>query len=413
MSRRSSRRSRWLVPLAVVVAAAACTDRGPAERVAVMDSAGVVIVESYAPAWAGVGWTVAQPPLLELGVVEGPAEYQFTSIEGVVRLPDGRIVVADGGAREIRWFDGEGRFLSSTGRRGDAPGEYRQINALGYGPGDSVWVYDYRNRRFTILTADGELARTMTLGPTLSNVAAVGRLADGSFVVREYWSAAAMHSPEIRLGLSRDPAAVARISADGSELDTLGLFPGREVFIGTEGGRGVMSAPLFARTTSAAVLGSDAVVGDQETFEFGLYAADGSLRRLVRLPQMDLSLSESDIERATEERLAAEPPGRRAMWRAHLEAMAVPETRPAYGRLLPDAAGNLWVAGSSFPSQEPAVWLVFDRDGQLLGPVSVPRRFRVQAIGGDWLLGVWRDEIDVERVRLYSLVKANSQQEAQ
>jgi hypothetical protein len=29
----------------------------------------------------------------------------------------------------------------------------------------------------------------------------------------------------------------------------------------------------------------------------------------------------------------------------------------------------------------------------------------VQQIGGDFVLGVWRDELDVEYVRLYQLIK--------
>jgi hypothetical protein len=396
-----------LIAVAVVAAVCGCAGSEGGAPVVVRDSAGVQIAENLRPAWrGGSGWTLSERPTLQIGVTDGPMEYQFTDIQGALRLPGGGFVVADGGSHEIRFFASDGSFLTATGRRGDAPGEYRQITDLGYGPGDSVWVYDFGTRRFTVLTTVGELVRTTNLGGALSAVGAVGRFPAGSFIVREYWGSGT-HSGAVRSGLSRDPAAVATYSADGAELDTVGLFPGREVYIGSEDGRAVMSAPLYARNASVALSGDELYVGDQERFEIGLYTASGELRRLVRLLGVDLRVTQDDIDRAVAERLAGQPPERHAMLRAHLGAMDVPETRPAYGRMLVDSEGNLWVAKySSFPVQ-PASWRVIDSGGGLLGAVQVPERFHVHQIGEDWILGVWRDEFGVEYVRLHALVKAD------
>jgi hypothetical protein len=404
-SYKRSRVLAGLIAVAVVAAVYGCGGGEGGAPVVVRDSAGVQIVENLRPAWPSEsGWTLSEDPSLQIGVTDGPVEYQFTDIQGAVRLPGGGFVVADGGSHEIRFFDADGRFLTATGRRGDAPGEYRQIAGLGYGPGDSVWVYDFGTRRFTVLTTAGELVRTMNLGGALSAVGAVGRFSDGSFVVREYWSSGT-HSGVVRSGLSRDPAAIATFSGDGAELDTVGVFPGREVYIGSEDGRAVMSAPLYARTASVALSGDEVYVGDQERFEVGLYTASGALRRLVRVLGIDLRVTQEDIDRAVAERLADQPPERHAMLRAHLDAMDVPETRPAYGRLLVDSESNLWVAEHTSYPVEPASGRVFDSGGGLLGVVRVPERFRVHQIGEDWILGVWRDEFGVEYVRLHALVK--------
>jgi hypothetical protein len=390
----------------IAIAATACAEPDGGRRFAVRDSAGVEIVESRAPSGdAAAAWSVDEAPLLEIGVENGPPEYLFSQVEGALRLPDGRMVVADAGSREIRFFDADGRFQSTSGRRGDAPGEYRQIIALGYGPGDSIWVFDYGNRRFTVLTGDGEVARTLTLDPTLANVSAVGRLADGSFVVREFWSAAGSDAAAIQLGLGRDPAAVARYAPDGARMDTIGVFLGREVYIGTEDGRGVMSTPLFAHGTSAAVHANYVFVGDQENFEVGVYTADGAQHRIVRLADLDLRVTRDDIERAVEERLASVPAERRTRMRAQLDAMDVPAARPAYGRLLVDSEGALWVGDYAPYPEDPVLWRVFDAGGRLVTALHVPERFRVFDIGADWILGVWRDDFDVERIRLYRLRK--------
>jgi hypothetical protein len=389
----------------IVMVATGCAAPESGRRFAVRDSAGIEIVESRAASGPVGAWSVDELPSLEIGVEEGPPEYQFSQVEGALRLPDGRLVIADAGSREIRFFDADGRFQSGSGRRGDAPGEYRQIIAMGYGPGDSIWVFDYGNRRFTVLTDAGELARTLTLDPTLANVSAVGRLADGAFVVREFWSAGGGDAGAIRLGLVRDPAAVARYTPDGARMDTIGVFLGREVYIGTEGGRGVMSTPLFAHGTSAAVYAEEVFIGDQERFEVGVYSPSGMLSRIIRLTDADLRVTRDDVERAREQRLASVPEERRTDMRAHLDAMDVPATRPAYGRLLVDSDGDLWVGDYAPYPEDPILWHVFDAAGRLVTALHVPARFRVFDIGGNWILGVWRDDFDVEHVRLYRLRK--------
>lgn len=388
------------------IAATGCSEPDGGPHFAVRDSAGIEIVESRVPSGdTARTWWVDEAPLLEIGLEDGPAEYQFSQVEGALRLPDGRVAVADGGSREIRFFDADGDFLSVSGRRGDAPGEYREIIKLGYGPGDSIWVFDYGNRRFTVLTADGDVARTLTLDPTLSNVTAVGRLQDGSFIVREFWSSAGRGTAAIQLGLGRDPAAVARYSPDGARMDTIGLFLGREVYIFTENGRGVMSTPLFAHGTSAAAHADQVFVGDQERFEVGVYSTSGVLRRSIRLADFDLRVTRADIERAIEERLARVTEEQRVRMRAQLDGMDVPTTRPAYGRLLVDSQGALWVGDYAPYPEDPDLWRVFDASGRLVTALRVPERFRVFDVGADWILGVWRDELDVERVHLYHLRK--------
>lgn len=388
------------------VAATACAEPESGARFAVRDSAGVEVVENRAPTGpADAAWAVDEVAFLEIGLEDGPPEYQFSRVEGALRLPDGRIVVADGGSRQVRFFNPTGRFLFSSGRRGDAPGEYREIVGLGYGPGDSIWVFDYGNRRFTVLTGDGELARTLTLDPTLSNVSAVGRLADGSFVVREFWSSAGRGAAAIRLGLVRDLAAVARYAPDGAKMDTIGLFLGREIYVSTEDGRGVMSTPLFAHVTSAAVHADKVFVGDQEFFEVGVYSADGTLRRIIRLTGIDLRVTGDDIARAIEWRLAAVSSEQRPMMRAQLDAMDVPATRPAYSKLLVDSDGALWVGDHAPYPEDPLLWHVFDAGGRLVSVVEMPQRFRVFDVGADWILGVWRDDLDVEHIRLFHLRK--------
>jgi hypothetical protein len=377
------------------------SDDGPAA----WDSAGITIVESARPRWTpGTAWRVGAEPVLDIGAADGPAEYQFDGIEGLLRLKDSGVLVADAGSGELRFFDAAGRFVETTGGRGTGPGEFQRITALGRGPGDSLWVYDFGARRFTIFSPLRAAARTARVPDALANVGAVGRTPDGSFVLQEYWSSRP-HDESPASALIRENAAIATMSSAGDGIDTLGVFPGREIVIWSENGRAVMSTPLFAHSTSAVSIGSSVFIGDQNRFEIGEYAADGRLLRILRWLGESLALSDSDVEQALEAELRTRPEAERPMWRSHFARMAVPETGPAYSRLLGDRDGSLWVAGYGRNPRDVTSWTVFDPSGALLGTVEMPDRFGVLEIGSDWVLGTWRDELDVEHVRLHELHK--------
>ena len=390
------------IPL-LTVQAVGCGESTGHSASTVRDSSGVTIVESVRASWsADTRWRVAAEPVLSIGTADGAVEYQFDRVEGVVLRRDGAIVVADAGSSEIRFYDASGRFASKSGRPGEGPGEYQFLTSLGEGPGDSLWVYDFGSRRFTILTSDGRSVRTVSVGGMLSGLEAVGRTSDGSFLVREYRSSR-LH--EELAGLVRPLAAVAVLAPGGGAIDTIRLFPGQEVYIGTEDGRGVMSFPPYARSAAAARQGDDVWVGDQATYEIGLYDRSGQPLRLVRRLGLNLRLSQADLDRFIEAELAGRAESERQMLLRHYESLTAPESRPAYGRLLVDAEGHLWVSEWTSYRTQPIRWDVFARNGAYLGEVEVPERFRLFQVGHDRLVGVWRDELDVEQVRVHRIEK--------
>jgi hypothetical protein len=88
--------------------------------------------------------------------------------------------------------------------------------------------------------------------------------------------------------------------------------------------------------------------------------------------------------------------------RAAIDKLPPPE--PAFGvRLIRvSQAGHLWVR-SNAPGNGPIAWRVFDLAGKQIAAVSTPPRFEIHEIGRDYLLGVSRDEFDVEFVQLFRL----------
>jgi hypothetical protein len=102
-------------------------------------------------------------------------------------------------------------------------------------------------------------------------------------------------------------------------------------------------------------------------------------------------------------------PSTRANRRRLYEDVQAAGTHPAYVAFKLDKVGNLWVENYR-PAGEggPREWSIFGPAGQWLGDVELPKRLDVMEIGDGYLLGVYKDQLDVERIRLYRILKGIS-----
>lgn len=120
-----------MLEIAIVVSALACGDgdatarSGPPSGFVQTDSAGVMVsVTSSADARKSLPWEIGTVPDLELGTDEDES-HQFHDVEGVRQVPGGRVLVLDGGSRELRFFDQDGGLVQRTGGHGEGPGEFK------------------------------------------------------------------------------------------------------------------------------------------------------------------------------------------------------------------------------------------------------------------------------------------------
>ena len=387
MSRRS--RGAGLLIAAVAGSTAACGPEPSPRTVAVRDSAGVRIVTTLVPASArpfSVG-----PPTLSIGSEAAP----LNRVVGTVRLSDGRIVVADGGDSILRFYSEAGELVGEVGGEGDGPGEFRLLQSLGRVSGDTVWAYDFSHRRITFASPDASMVGVVELRPPPGSGLAVGVLPDGSILLGESWSTGVSRSSAP--GLNRDPVAYVRYSASGSLIDTVTLAPGREVLLSMEDGRGVMSAAPLGRRAVHALVGETLAIGDQIDHEIRLWSPRGDLRGIMRWTGGDLEVGPGLRAAWREARLVGLPPEARAAAERDLAGLSYPTRRPAHGEILATDSGGLWVAEYAVDGDS-GRWAVFDSAGVWQGVVSMPDRFTPTRVGATWVLGVSRDEFDVERV---------------
>lgn len=389
----------------------------------VRDSAGIQIVLNTQPILpAARAWRLDPKPTLEIGGPDqktaGDTLYEFNLVMGIVRFADGRIAVGVQGASAIRFYDATGKFLKAAGRRGQGPGEFRQIMKVRMTRGDTLFVTDLGEVEY--FTGRGEFVRQgASRSARAGNFIYPGAVfADGSYAGVD-WND--RRPPPTGRAIRALP--LLHVSADGSKIDSLGMTPAREgVFDGQSPfGREVVFA-------SGRVLESDGqrlFSALPATYEIEELTRAGKVVRLIRrdAPRAPVTSAAKDAYRARVTSSPGEdgrpmPPAMQARREQMLAQAVFADHFPAFSALLADRAGNLWVQRfdyrmtfyrpgpvSTMTIAAPTTWDVFDTRGRWLCAVEMPERFTPLEIGADYVAGLARDRDEIEIVRVYRLAK--------
>ncbi len=401
---------RAFLPIAIVALPLAGCGHGDATAAsAVRDSAGVRIVRNAGPRWSsGRGWRLDRTPELAIGSEEGPEDQQLYRVAGALRLPDGLVAVANAGSNEIRFYGAEGKLVARAGANGAGPGEFRDLTGLYRDGPDSIYAWDSDLGRVSVFTNAGVYARSFAVPriPGYSGSVVLGPLGGRGLLV---YTGRGITITDPRRGVVRDSLFLFRLSADGVRVDTLGKVLGGEGYVRdvtTGAGHGfIATGAPFGRRTVFAVSDSRFFVGTEDDYEIAVRSADGSLDRLLRFDRPSRQVTSTDVAAMKRQQVGHVNGNMRREIEKSLDEAPVPATMPAYGGMIADAAGDLWVAEYRTPGTSGTRWLVFDADGRLLGPVNGPDHFTALDIGDDYVLGVRKDEMDVEHVELYRIVK--------
>lgn len=388
---------------AILLPVAACTEAGTggAAEAIVRDSAGITIMEHPASNDVTPQWSVRAAPDLEIGVLEGPEEYQLERVVHAAILSDGRIVIADAGAHALRFYAADGTFQRAAGRRGAGPGEFEYLAEAFVDRGDSIHVWDPSLGRMSVFSSDGDFVRSALFEPdpeTGGRPQPIWLGDDGTFLT---WASHPVMYRET--GVYRDSTSIVRYGTDGERLDVVGRWPGPEIYVHATTQSTIIGPPAVARRTHAVSIGDAVYVGDNDRYEIRVLV-DGRLAYLIRRLGPNRALTPGDVERIRD--VGDDIPER---FRRRAADMPIPETLPAFNEMLVDAEGSLWISDFRAPSDTAGtMWRVYDPDGRQIGTASTPARFQVTDIGADRIIGIARDEAEVERVRVHRFTRATS-----
>ena len=367
------------------------------------DSAGIRIIENARPAEGSrLAWRIGPEPTVSIGTVRGEEPYLLHSIRSAIRMRDGRIVVANGGAHDVRVFTATGTHLVSWGGKGEGPGDFRNLGWVAPWPADSVVIWDRSPDRLVFFDARGNLGRSVNL--PRSNPRPLAVREDGTILTVRQRERDRLTIVEIRDG-------------DGGLHSSVGTYLNSDWIpaMGADGSEPVV--PAFSQELVAAKWRDLIVATWNKPYEIRAFGADGNLARIVRLEHVPVVPTEADRPAYLAEQMAflrtfvnsAGDPMPEAYLEAEirpfLESRPLAEHFPAFSTILADGAGHLWVREYDRPREErPApLWTVFDPEGRVLGFVETPQGLDILQIGDDFILGRVKDEFEVEYVQVWPL----------
>jgi hypothetical protein len=387
------------------------------------DSAGITISMSPDSTWVDeTRWRVATEPSVVIGTLEGDDPHTvFGRIGGVGVLSDGRIVVADGHASEIRVFDSDGLHLTTLGGRGKGPGEFENLWGFATIAGDTIVIRDGGAFNQIYFAPDGSGSRTVLGPPPIWNdlfpVHVVGWLPDGSAVITT-----SVQRSEYPPGTNLVTAPWHLFDPLGNHQAFIGQLP--DVWAHNEGeGK---AALVFSPRAVIQPDGSGFWHGFPEKVELVHHTADG-VDRIIRTgyepPVVTAALRDAFRARSAEStRLQVAEgvsPDQRRVIRARDAELQFVERLPAYQRFLISADGYFWlesyysVGELSDPSLSrpdrsgPVGWTVLSPEGEWLGTIEIPAGLSLRTVTEDRIVGVMEDEVDVQYVFVFELEKPN------
>ncbi len=385
------------------------------------EDGGVIISENGGLHLADtLAWVLDTTEVLRIGLAEGPEEYVFGRLGGMILTADGHILVGDALANELRLFDETGQFIQKAGREGEGPGEFGGVNRLRRLCGDTVAVIS--DPRVDIL--DPTLGFVRRFRPHLTEMSAEppftsdkleNLFGDGMPLMSDFLSVCRSGTG----GMCVDSILFHRTDESGQIKARYGQF----VWARTESHQ-VPGGPSFGWREPHpqafwAVHGDRFYYADAQRFEIMVFGPAGRLERRIRVNVPAQQYARDVVYPPSP---SPEPTGNPRMdqvmrvgWEARQNA-SLPDTFPSFSDMILDEEGNIWVRqyhpDGAVDSQP--WWWVFNPEGRLRWAVRSPpglvrspnpvRRLDPY-IGTDRIVASIRDEYGVESVVVYRLRK--------
>jgi hypothetical protein len=365
---------------------------------------------------------------VRIGMLEGEAPYQFSRIAFAARLGDGRVVVADGASREIRYFDSQGEFIQHVGGRGQGPGEFEALTQLWLLEEDILLVYDQSLRRVTRISADGVTQDTRSaaelltvgsegaLGGPASDRQVVGVLDDGRFVVGYSLDPDSRLASVVHTDTLSFPYQILLSDSEGGNVDTVAVMPGglrRASVTEVPTPAGVMRAadaqllPVqLMGTVVVAGQGHHVVASRTNRYEISIFDTNEETERVIRRTDVPARALTSDLlsgfNTAYYEVITSPPDG--------AQDVLLGSEIPTHSGILLDDVGRIWIRGPEpllpwFSSrfEIPNEYVVMDLNGDIVGTAELPEGLHIFHIGSGYVTGRYRDDLGVETIATYQL----------
>ncbi|MYH52310.1 MAG: hypothetical protein F4139_05090 [Gemmatimonadetes bacterium] len=414
---------RYRAPILILgtLAALACSSDHDSER----DESGTSLETGGELSQTEPLWQIAPEPTLVLGELEGIDAYLFSQIRGATRLSTGTVVVLDGASSQLRAFSGDGTHLWTSGGSGEGPGEMRNPTHLETLPGDTIQVQDGLARiRYA---ADGGLIAYERLA--VGDLQRFGRYYASECSVPSFVGDRVIACTGTDMDLTGKPreAGPWRLEDELAVLPwTLDSIDRLGVFL-KEVGWAIPFEGLPRLPEQLVVLSGGMGYAPPPMARKGVFAVGGWPRKLAVadgwgdvVHAFDLAADSVSPGTSIAVRHARRPPTAdefAAAWEAvsarrvgspeHIrEHLPAPDSTPNIDHLVVDHPGMVWVGSYQHDRSATRLYHVYDTEGRFLARVTMPAGVEALEIGADYVLGITRDELEVERIVLHTLTRS-------
>jgi len=379
------------------------------------------------------GDTAQLLPEVSIGMIDGPEEYILGDVVSLAMGRDGTIYVMDRQVPALRVYNPDGTYRTTFGQEGEGPGEYKGpdggLNVLSDG---RIVLRDPPNARIQVYSSQGEDLDTWRIrGNFNTSRRMIVDREDRSYPL-------ILLDPEA--SVTEWKTGLVQVNPDGTMGDTLTIpdTPWEEpTLVAThedDDGNTNMSVNTvpFGPNENAVFSPMGYFIHAINTdYVLTLLKKDAPIIRIEKVyDPVPVSSGERSEEETRETRnLRHTDPN----WRWN--GPPIPDTKPPFSRFYAGEDGTVWVMVSQpavkvedpfFDStdpeavpdewREPILFDVFDDDGSYLGAVRAPdglRGYPEPIFTRDWVLGTLRDELDVQTVVRFRVVRPGEGDEAQ
>lgn len=332
-------------------------------------------------------------PLVTIHASSPDGEVVIERITDADLLPGGGVVVADGLANTLLFFDSGGTLRRRVGGTGDGPGEFRRLWGV-EACGETVVAYEMVGTSLARYGPTGEPRGAVTLGASVTSMSPLRCGPDGGYVAMVEPRPASRPGPGV-LTLTFS-AGVAWFDSTGTIIAREAVDSALEMVMIGGGGAPSPLGPML----SFAATGEQVLFGTGATATMGVLTPGGAVhRRSLALQPTKVSPADRRAGRAGWLELA--PPRMREALAKQYDDLPDPPHLPLYRGMVPASGGVvlLEVGGPGAPVSEYRA-----TDGMRLGPVlRLPTAGTLMAARGDRALLLITDGDGEQRLQIHRL----------
>jgi hypothetical protein len=336
-------------------------------------------------------------------VALGDSIQEFDGVLTPFLLSDGRLVVPIQGQSVLRVFSPDGALQTTLGRYGQGPGEF-EILVGAWARGDTIEASDWGQLRIVRFLPDGSTQEVSLEGGPFNQQGAVpGTVGDG-------WAVGAI--PTFSWG-GRDQWVASRFDRSGAYMGEMAQVEGM-LRQRTDDGAGPNPLSPVARFR---VHGGALYVAETLDPSIRVYELGADSARVIRWDPGRPPAVDAAMRAAIDRAVASAPADRAESQGKMMESYPLPDRVSVFWDFLVDDLGFVWVrpfelgktglyimaqTRGALPSPGTGGdWLILSPEGVRVGTVSLPADLEPMQITRDAVVGIVRDELGVEYVRVH------------